>query len=626
MKLDPFYVPTCHADETITSFVSRIATMASRDARSFCLDMRLKFQDLCDGNPTGISKFTELVGFEDGFPGTTFERTANCRFELNGEPLPRSSLRRATVRVCPHCIQEDLERNVDHEKVRPYGRWSWNIASIRTCSKHNTPLVVAATDDHPQKVHDFSLLLRPFVDDVDWHVASAQHRKPSDLEVYVESRISGNRPDNWLSALPAYAAARACEIIGATNLFGANVTAENLSEDQWYDAGQAGFEICIHGSDGICAYLDHMQQTFTDTRRAWGPRQIYGRLYEWLAHETTDAAYDIFRTIITEHAFNTLPMGPDDEIFGQHPEERTLHSVHSAHIETGAHPKRLKKVLHAFGLIDEDQLGRSDERILFRANDAKFILDRIEESMSLNHVRTYINVPRPFERTLFEANILKPWLYGGTETFSHHAFAKRDLDAFLEALTAKALPATGEEPNLTPILHAAKVANCTTLKVVQLILDGRLFTVRTSPKETGFLSVLVDLEEVKSHVRREDHGGYSLREVEQKLKTSTRVVKGLIEFGYLQAETAINPVNRCPQTIIKRQEFDTFSERYETASSLSRRLGLHLRTAIKHLKDSDVEPAFPVEQVHATFYDRAIASEKTREFAKDDQRDDPQQA
>ncbi len=104
------------------------------------------------------------------------------------------------------------------------------------------------------------------------------------------------------------------------------------------------------------------------------------------------------------------------------------------------------------------------------------------------------------------------------------------------------------------------------------------------------------------------------------------MVKGLIEFGYLPAETAINPVNRCPQKIVKRQEFETFSERYETATSLSRRLGLHLRTTIKHLKDSGVEPAFPVEQVHATFYDRAIASEKTREFAKDDQRDEPQQA
>ncbi|WP_417682743.1 TniQ family protein, partial [Roseibium sp.] len=507
MKLDPFYVPTCHADETITSFVSRVAAMASRDARSFCLDMRLKFQNLCDGDPTGLTKFTELVGFEDGFPGTTFERTANCRFELNGEPLPRASLCRATVRVCPHCIQEDLERNVDHEKVRPYGRWSWTIASIRTCSKHNTPLAVAATDDHPQRQHDFSLLLRPFVDDIDQQVATAKHREPSQLEIYLERRLAGDRPDIWLSSLPAYAAARACEIIGATKLHGARVMTNSLTEDQWYEAGQTGFDICIHGPDEIRAYLDQMQQTFTNTRRAWGPKQIYGRLYEWLAHETTDAAYESLRAIITGHAFNTLPMGPDDEIFGQHPVTRTLHSVHSAHIETGAHPKRLKKVLHAFGLIGEDQLGRSDERILFRANDAKFILERIEESMSLNQVRAYINVPRPFERTLFEANILKPWLYGGTETFSHHAFAKRDLDGFLEALTAKALPATGKEPNLMPILRAAKVANCTTLKVVQLILDGHLFNVRTSPEETGFLSVLVDLEEVKTHVRLEDHGG-----------------------------------------------------------------------------------------------------------------------
>lgn len=448
MKLDPFYIPTCHPDETTTSFVSRVSALASRTARDFCLDMGLNFQTLCDGDPWGLATFSELVGFDNGqFPGATFERTGDRCFKLNGEPFPRASLRRATVRVCPQCIQEDLAQDADHEQVRPYGRSSWMIASIRTCSKHNTPLVVAAADDSPQVVHDFSVLLRPFLQDLDQQVTSSQYREPSDLETYLENRIHGHRPDNWLSSLPAYAVARACEIIGATKLHGAQVRAESLTEDQWYEAGQAGFEITVQGANGFRGYLDDMQQTFAETRHAWGPKQIYGRFYEWLAHETDDTAYDELREIITEHAFKTLPMGPDDEIFGRRPEKRTLQSVHSAHLETGAHPKRLKKVLHAVGLIDEAKFHQSDERILFRADKADFYLKRIGESMSLNCVRAYINAPRPVERVLFKAGILKPWLQGGTGNLKDHAFAKRDLDDFLSALTTGAVPAKTEEKN-----------------------------------------------------------------------------------------------------------------------------------------------------------------------------------
>ncbi|GAB2206299.1 TniQ family protein [Roseibium sp. ROS1] len=603
MKLDPFYIPTCHPDETLTSFVSRVAAMASRRARDFCLDMGLNFQSLCDGDPNEVGEFAELVGFENGrLPCAILERTGDRSFKMNAEPLPRASLRRSTVRVCPHCIKADLECSADHERVRPYGRWSWMIASVRTCPKHNTPLIVAATEDTPQMLHDFSRLIRPFAEDIDGHVAEARDRVPSDFETYVLSRIKDQPSKFWLSSLPVYAAARACEIIGATKIHGAQVMAETLSEDQWYDAGQAGFEIAAHGPESIRAHLNDMQRAFMQTRHAWGPKQIYGRLYEWLAHETGDTAYDALREIITEHAFNTLPMGPDDEIFGKRPTKRVLHSIHSAHLETGAHPKRLRKVLQAVGLIADEQIALSNERTLFRADDAKFYLDRIEESMSLKQAQAYINAPRPVDRRLFEAGILKPWLQGGTDVFKNHAFAKRDLDEFLAALAGGAAPVTGEEKSLEPILRAAKMANCSTLEVVQLILDNRLGTIRTDPDLTGFLAVLVDPEEVKSLVRREDHGGYSLREVEQKLKTTTQVIKALIAHNHLDAEIAVNPINRCPQTIVKRDVLTAFMDKFETASSLARRSGAHLQTMMKRLDGLGVTPAFPKDQIPATFY------------------------
>ncbi|MEP2707633.1 MAG: hypothetical protein ABJQ71_19760 [Roseibium sp.] len=151
-------------------------------------------------------------------------------------------------------------------------------------------------------------------------------------------------------------------------------------------------------------------------------------------------------------------------------------------------------------------------------------------------------------------------------------------------------------------MRAAKMANCATPEIVQLILEGRLNTIQTDPELTGFLSVLVDPDEIKLHVRREDHGGYSLREVEKKLKTSTMVVKALIHHRHLEAETAVNPMNRCPQVIVKREILDAFMNKFETASSLSRRSEIHLQTLMKRLKGLGVGAAFSKEQIPATFY------------------------
>lgn len=226
----------------------------------------------------------------------------------------------------------------------------------------------------------------------------------------------------------------------------------------------------------------------------------------------------------------------------------------------------------------------------------------------MNQVRAYINAPRPVDRVLFEAGILKPWLIGGTDIFKDHAFAKCDLDEFLLNLAAGAKPVTNDEIHLVPILKAQKLANCSTLKVVQLILERRVRTLRTDPKETGFLSILVDPEEVKSLVRGKDHAGYSLRQVEKKLKTSTNVVKALVELGYLEAETAINPVKRCRQTIVKREILDAFMNKFETASSLSRRLGIHLQTLMKHLRCSGSNQSSPLRT-----FTRQSTIEKSRQ-------------
>jgi hypothetical protein len=134
----------------------------------------------------------------------------------------------------------------------------------------------------------------------------------------------------------------------------------------------------------------------------------------------------------------------------------------------------------------------------------------------------------------------------------------RDLDVFLGRLLAGAFDAGAEDGSLVPIPTAVKRASCSAMEIVRLILDRKLTRVMRRPDAAGYPSVLVDPEEVKPFVQGQADGSLSLREVERRLVTATRVVKALIEHGHLPSHVEINPVNRCPRQVVKQDDLDAF--------------------------------------------------------------------
>lgn len=106
-------------------------------------------------------------------------------------------------------------------------------------------------------------------------------------------------------------------------------------------------------------------------------------------------------------------------------------------------------------------------------------------------------------------------------------------------------------------------------------------------------------------------GSLSLRKVERRLGTTTRVVKALIEHGNLPSRVEINPVNRCPRQVVRQDDLDAFMGRYVTLHVAAKEAGVHFRKLRKALTAVEVRPAFDPAAVHATFYDRANAAKNT---------------
>jgi hypothetical protein len=251
----------------------------------------------------------------------------------------------------------------------------------------------------------------------------------------------------------------------------------------------------------------------------------------------------------------------------------------------------------------------SDTWITFDAETARDFLERVTGMMSLEQVRDYLNAPRPHDRMLFEAGFIRPFVVGGTDVLNDHAFARRDLDAFLERLLLDATDAEADDA-LLPIPAAAKRACCSAMEIVGLILDRKLSGVRRRADVAGYLSVLVDPGEVKPFVQGQADGSLSLREVERRLGSSTAVVKALTEMGHLPSRIAVNPVNRCPQRVVHADDLAHFMRRLVSLHALAVETGIHFRQLAKMLDGAGIEPAFEPDTVRARFYERRDVAER----------------
>ena len=121
-------------------------------------------------------------------------------------------------------------------------------------------------------------------------------------------------------------------------------------------------------------------------------------------------------------------------------------------------------------------------------------------TLSVQKVGLYLNAPRVRRDMLYRAGLIVPRV-SGADHGAADQFAPEDLDAFLERLLDGAAPVKSASDARVSIPDAARLACCTSEEIVRLILDGRLARKWRLTSERGYMSVLVDVEEVRALVR-----------------------------------------------------------------------------------------------------------------------------
>ncbi len=606
--------------ETPMSLCSRNAMLVGRTARDFCKDAGFEFQDVVDGDGIALQRLAHRCRADEAaLKANATVHQGRLRYSVRGQTLTKEVLSRKKVRVCPHCISSDIEVGHGPLSCRAYGRLQWIVEPLRTCRVHGVGLVVVSDERTPKRFHDFAQLVQPALDELARVTDQAPRRKPSRLEDYLSDRMSGQEPPTLrlLGALPFYAAATTCEQLGAVAIRGINVKVDSFNDDDWYEAGAAGFEIAEAGEMGVRDLLVRVQaNTAAKKGGDWGLSSLFGRLHKWLGEQLGDPAYLSVQEIFRQHVIETFPFGPGDMILGREVAARRLHSVRSASKEYGAHRKRLRKLLHAAGHISDEQLALTDDRILFEADAARDLLCLISEEMPLKQAGQYLNIPRHIERALFEAGHLRPFVAGGGDQTFNHAFAKRDLDLFLERLMKDAIKIEPSDSGYEHITAAATRVGCTAVQIVELILSCKAKRVRFLPEVSGFSSIMVDPDEILSLLDKTIKGVLSLKQVERKLKTDFAVVQNLINLGVIPVSTVINPKTRWRQRVVSEEDMDRFADRFASLHMLAHEYGIYFRKIGDKLREKGVRPAFDPEKVRASFYERIAVENSIAELVK----------
>lgn len=584
-------------EETPPSYTSRVAMDRGLTVWTFAELMGTSFPRIVHGEPGALRALSETCYLDcDALADGAFVRVSKFEFRHRGQHFTRAALTRAELRVCPLCIRKDLATDSGDRRTRIYSRACWNIAAVRACPTHNVELVTVSNEAHASQTHDFATRIAkalPVLGSLP--LKAAPHSRS---EAYLIGRLNGQRAGIWLDDLPFHAAAKICDVLGAVERYGIRAAWRDLTATQWRAANASGFDIASGGPEAIDDWLGGLTRTFFDTQRHWGLKLLYGRLYEWLSHDCRDVAFDPLRRIMHDHIVLRLPVGPRDKIFSW-PVERRLHSVFTLHRQTKLPIVGIRRLGEAMGVL-EDNGNLTDDRLLMTVKDADRLVKRMQDGLTLAGVTERLNLPRGHEKLLHDAGFIRP-LFNPNQ-LSQYLFDKHEIDSFWQKITARLKPQA--EPDMVTIMKASKLAKCQAMEIIQLLVDGKLERLAMEPGGTGYKSLLVCPKEIAPFVRGKQPTGLTLKQVEYRLHTPSRVINKLLDGNYLRSTHKINAINRCPQRMVEVEDLEEFMQTYISVSELSRRSGIGMRGVKARLDRAALKPAFDPEIVRASFYRR----------------------
>lgn len=600
-----------HEDmEPAVGFASRLARVNGRPLRYFLADMGIPTRGVEEADEKAVRAVAQLGGTSEAnlLRYAPVRSPEKKRFYLAGEVFDAHSIHRTYFRFCPHCVQEDYRTYVGPIIARPWLRLSWILAPIRSCPKHNVLLIKTDGKVRKYQYFDFSKMMDDYRPDLNELSANAVAIPPSSFQDWLLNRIRGTRQrETWLDDVPAYAAISFCESLGVSSLHSPKVMVSRLTEVDWALAAERGFLIARDGEGSVRAQLQKLNEAQATTRGVLGLRDTYGYVYDVLKKTAGDPGYEKFRDTFRNFATETLPLETGADVLGVVVAKQTVHSIRSATKAANVHANTMRRIFEREGFHgNADISALPDHRVIVFNEKLEKIIEELRQSISSSTVMDHMLIPRHYLNSLVSSGYLRTVTGSDQRPNAKHHFLPEDVSAALSRMFDNAVTVS-EPSNRQLTIPEARSAAVTSIDfIMSLVFDGTLKWKGRRPGGEVFPHLLVDVDEVISHVRREAKGsGIPKHHIDQHIPGMGKHVLKFIEAGELELVEEYSPAARRMVPVVSRESADTFVAKYVTLGELSRNHGLHHKQVRNTLKLVNIQTAFDKSKYGIYVYDRA---------------------
>ncbi|NDW05863.1 TniQ family protein [Jiella pacifica] len=363
--------PRFHRDETVHSYLSRLASANGfTTIAALCSFVGVRRTDVTSARAEAVDLVAYLGDVDpDRFAANAIVPLGEQRYGLRGEILNHNDLIAKDYRICPRCVEEDLDGPdwLEPEERVPE-RLEWRIGRFTYCPTHGVAFVTIPLTA-PRITANLTGVAASCLEYVRDR-PELRNLPLSQRQHYLRDRLSGEMPASnaFLDVMPWYAVARMCELVGHADLWPGqtkrNPTALNDADQTVADHG---FGILQAGRPGFLAWVDGLiEEARRDRTRNFGLQSILGALGQAL-NVSADPAYDAVKDAAVEVAFRKLPMTQSGHFFHRSPPRRLVHSIASASKEVGIPAPGLRTYLERAGIIAADTRDLKPDKVTFPA-------------------------------------------------------------------------------------------------------------------------------------------------------------------------------------------------------------------------------------------------------------------
>lgn len=436
-----------------------------------------------------------------------------------------------------------------------------------------------------------------------------ERRTRTTLEAYLEDRLRfGYGGNAFLDELRYFEVVQLSEWLGAWAVWGSEVPKDWRTPSNLHACWRSGFDIAVRGESAVRDFIDSMITRHPPkSLKGKGLPNVFGHRMLVAMHSRCNQEDQLaLRQIIVDRAVVHDLFGASVKTaFNIDLPETTRISLIGAASLLKVAPGFLKRTLLALGVVPSEDCNTHAGSIFVDMAQHGPLLEAIAQSRNKAEAADYLGLPLSAATYLLKGGILaplidrtlmsgKPWVL----------FAKTALDQFLEDVLSTG--ATGRRAS--QLLAASKYATPTAagmmvgrppLEVFQLIVSGALNNSVRCSDERRVDSLLVDVDEVRRHVRRCDGSEkVSASEAATALGLTLWTVRKLIGHGHLVGTEGRNPVNLRDQYYVTREELSRFRKTFIP--------GPHLRPMIKlRYERLPIKPAFDREFFGIALFRRA---------------------